>query len=347
MRVLLGMSGGVDSSYAAVRLREMGYTVEGAIIKMHEYTECDAAVSVAKSLDIPLHIIDGRELFSSVVKSNFVEEYSRGRTPNPCIICNERVKFRLLYDYAVAHGFDKIATGHYAEIAEIRVGDTIRHAVRKTDSKKDQSYMLYRLPEEILDSLVLPLSDMSKDEVRSLSREALLPVAEKEESMEICFLPGGKHYEYVESAVGERKIGNFITSDGRILGQHEGICRYTVGQRKGLGISLGERAFVTDINPETAEVTLSSEYSGKPYAILSDPVFSGISREEIQSAETDADYPFEARVRYTAPLVKCRLEALPDGTVLVRFATPQRIAMGQSAVVYRDEIVMLGGIIEN
>ena len=348
MKVLLGMSGGVDSTYAAVRLSEMGCTVEGAVIKMHEHTECSDAVECAKALGIPIHIIDGEELFSSIVKENFVKEYSTGRTPNPCIICNERVKFRLLYDYAMSHGFDRIATGHYAKVKEMSDERGVRHAIEMTDSKKDQSYMLYRLPESILERLIFPLSDICKDDVREVTRKAGLSVSEKKDSMEICFLPMGKHYEYVEGVIGDRKLGNFVSADGVILGAHEGICRYTVGQRKGLGISLGERAFVTDIDPVSCNITLSDSFTGKAVTMLSDVVFSGISREELMKKSTTegAQYPFNVKIRYTAPPVACDVSLLENGAVELRFSGNLRIAKGQSAVVYRNGVVMLGGIIE-
>lgn len=348
MKVLLGMSGGVDSTYAAVRLAEMGYAVEGAVIKMHEHTECRDAVECAKALGIPIHIIDGEELFSSIVKADFVKEYSAGRTPNPCIICNERVKFKLLYDYAMCHGFDRIATGHYAKIKKIRDEWGTRHAIEMTDSKKDQSYMLYRLPESILERLIFPLSDTCKEYVREETRKAGLSVFEKKDSMEICFLPEGKHYEYVEGVIGDRRLGNFVSADGVILGAHEGICRYTVGQRKGLGISLGERAFVTDIDPISCNITLSDSFTGKSSTRLSGAVFSGISREELakKGATETSEYPFKVKIRYTAPMVECDALLLENGDVELRFSSDLRVAKGQSAVVYRDGIVMLGGIIE-
>ena len=348
VKVLLGMSGGVDSTYAALKLSEMGYKVEGAIIKMHEYTECRDAVECARSLGIPLHVIDGEELFSSVVKDDFVREYSHGRTPNPCIICNERVKFKLLYDYAMSHGFDLIATGHYAKIKLIRDEHGERHAIAMTDSKKDQSYMLYRLPEEILSKLVFPLSDVDKDAVREGARSAGLTVSEKKDSMEICFLPGGKHYEYVEGVTGDRRIGNFVSIDGAILGPHEGICRYTVGQRKGLGISLGERVFVTDINPDTCDITLSETFFGKRETRLSHVVFSGISPEELLKSGGDVaeEFPFRVKVRYNASMEECDVAMLDGGEVLLKFFKDLRIAKGQSAVVYRGGVIMLGGIIE-
>ena len=348
MKVLLGMSGGVDSAYAAMRLSEMGYSVEGAVIKMHEYTEISDAEACAASLGIPLHIIDGAELFSSVVKENFIHEYSRGRTPNPCIVCNERVKFRLLYDYALEHGFDRIATGHYARIVRMERGGAVRYAVERTDSPKDQSYMLYRLPQNVLEKLVLPLSDIEKDKVREQTRLAGLSVSEKKDSMEICFLPEGRHYEFVEATVGDRLLGNFVNTEGKILAPHEGICRYTVGQRKGLGISLGERAFVVDIDPSSRNITLSERYSGKRECVISDVVFSGILASDIPLFEDagDGEMRFDVKIRYTSPLEKCAVYRLDDGRVLLKFSNELRVAKGQSAVVYKDGCVMLGGVID-
>ena len=348
MKILLGMSGGVDSTYAAIKLSEMGYTVEGAVIKMHEHTECDSAEACAKTLGIPCHIIDGRSLFSDVVKRDFVNEYSNGRTPNPCIICNERVKFRLLYDYAMANGFDRIATGHYADILLVNDRFGTRYTIAMTDSGKDQSYMLYRLPEEILEKLIFPLSDICKDDVREATKKAGLSVSEKKDSMEICFLPEGRHYEYVESVIGDRRLGNFVRTDGTVLGAHEGICRYTVGQRKGLGISLGERAFVTDINPESYEITLSESFPGCRKTRISSVVFSGMTRDQLANENKDSveKSPLLVKIRYTAPLAECNASILENGDVLLEFSTDLRVAKGQSAVVYRDGAVMFGGIIE-
>ena len=343
MKVLLGMSGGVDSAYAVIRLREMGYEVEGAIIKMHEYTELDSAKKCAAELSVPLHVISGEAEFSSIVKQNLVTEYSSGRTPNPCIICNERVKFRLLADYAERFGIDRIATGHYARVVRIDGAGATRHAVAMSESEKDQSYMLYRLPEDILSKLILPLADMKKQDVRAACSEAGLSSSEKKDSMEICFLPNGRHYEFVEAECGSRHLGNFVNTRGEVLGPHDGICRYTVGQRKGLGISLGERVFVTDINPITNDITLSDSFPGVTETRISDVVFSGISMDELATGDVPELY---VRVRYTAPLVKCTARLLEDGEVLLSFSTPLRIAKGQSAVLYHDGRVMLGGIIK-
>ena len=278
MRILVGISGGVDSAYAAKRLLLLGHTVEGAVLIMHEHTELSAAHDAASSVGIKLHEIDCRDSFKDI-KDNFVSEYINARTPNPCIICNERVKFRTLYDFALEQGFDAIATGHYAKIVE----QDGRYALAMPeDRRKEQTYMLYRLPQSILSSLVLPLSEGTKSEIRVASEEYGISAANRGDSQEICFLPEGNHTEYIESVAGKCPEGNFIDRDGKVLGRHRGIIHYTVGQRKGLGISLGERAFVTEINPVDNTVTLSPDVEGKDSLELSDVVYSGMPEPDFE-----------------------------------------------------------------
>ena len=342
MKILLGISGGVDSAFAAKKLIDEGHFVEGAILIMHEYSELSSAREVAGSVGFCLHEIDCRERFSEVVKENFVCEYSHARTPNPCIICNERVKFAVLYEYAVEHGFDAIATGHYAKIVKLNFGDTTRYAVASAaDSRKDQSYMLYRLPQQVLAHLILPLGNMSKEEVREASRLAGISSAERKDSQEICFLPNGGHAEYIESAVGKFPEGNFIDENGKVLGKHKGIIRYTVGQRKGLGIALGERAFVTEINPENNTVTLSSSISGRRVVWISDIVASGLL-----PSNDEAELMADVKIRYTAPLALAKITLQGDKRARLEFDKPVKCAPGQSAVVYKDGYVLFGGIIE-
>ena len=183
MRILVGMSGGLDSTYAALKLIKEGHEVVGAVAMMHEYTELSAALSAAENAGIPLHVIDASQSFDSIIKENFVSEYSRARTPNPCIICNERVKFRFLYDYAMEHGFDAIATGHYARVVKLSNEDGVRYALAVAgDAKKDQSYMLYRLPQDILARLYLPLADLTKEQVRAIASKRNIYAADRKAS---------------------------------------------------------------------------------------------------------------------------------------------------------------------
>lgn len=337
MKILVGISGGVDSAFAAKKLMLSGHEVEGAVLVMHDYTELSEAREVAASVGIKLHEIDSRDAFEEI-KKNFVSEYINARTPNPCIICNERVKFRRLYDFAMAEGFDAIATGHYAKVVSLNG----RYALAMPeDSRKDQTYMLYRLPQDILSRLILPLSEGTKDEVRQLAREQGISAADRGDSQEICFLPDGGHTDYIESVAGKCPEGDFIDSEGRVLGRHKGIIHYTVGQRKGLGISLGERAFVTDIDPVANTVTLSPSLAGKSTVYLTDTIYSGMT-----PPTEECEAKLEVKLRYTASLVPARAHLYPDGRATLTLSTPQKFAPGQSAVLYRDGIVMLGGFIK-
>lgn len=340
MKILVGISGGVDSAFAARRLLDEGHTVEGAVLKMHEYTELDAARQCAFSVGFSLHEIDCTADFCQI-KENFVNEYISGRTPSPCIICNERVKFARLYDYAMEHGFDAIATGHYAKIAEITEGDTTRYAVSMPeDLRKEQTYMLYRLPQHILSHLVFPLASGTKPEIRALAAEQGIAAADREDSQEICFLPEGNHTAYIESVAGKCREGDFIDPEGKVLGRHKGIIHYTVGQRKGLGISLGERVFVTDIDPENNTVTLSPAVSGRSEIRITDMVCSGMAAPTAETTVT-----LDVKLRYTAPLISASARLYPDGSATLTFDTPQKSAPGQSAVLYKNGVVMCGGFI--
>ena len=337
MRILVGLSGGVDSAYAAYILKREGHEVEGAVLRMHEYTEVDAALSVARTIGVPCHVIDLTERFASCVVANFKDEYSQGRTPNPCILCNPEVKFRGLYDYAAAHGFDRIATGHYARV-ERREG---RFALsRADDSSKDQTYMLYRLPQEILSVLLLPLSEMKKSDIRQSAE--LLGLVERgtRESQEICFIPSGDYAEYI---LRDRSFpeGDFVDREGRVLGRHRGIIRYTVGQRRGLGVSLGERAYVERIDSLANTVTLSTLPKGDKSVCVSDTVYSAVAAPTEQQT-------FEAtvRLRYRGPLLPATVTLNADGTARLSLHTDGVMATpGQSAVIYDGDTVLLGGII--
>lgn len=338
MKILVGLSGGVDSAYAALKLIREGHQVEGAVLKMHEHTDVSSARDVAAELGIVLNEIDVTEAFEKIVKQNLIDEYLKGKTPNPCIICNERVKFAGLYEYARLNGFEKIATGHYADVREVNGRFAVETA---PDNRKDQSYMLYRLSQDILSALLLPVGSESKADVRRNSAEGGVSVAEKKDSQEICFLPDGNHADFIEERCGKTPEGEFVDPEGKILGRHKGIIRYTVGQRKGLGIALGQRVFVTAIDSETNRVTLSPTMIGKTKISISNVVYSGIAAPcKPVKAE------FDVKLRYTAPLVKAMAELYPDGSAVLNFDAPVISAPGQSAVLYDNGRVMLGGYIE-
>ena len=343
MRILLGMSGGLDSTYAALRLKNEGNTVEGAFISMHRYAETEEAVLAANGLGIPLHIINAEEQFDKSVVEYFISEYRSGRTPNPCVVCNSEVKFRILCDYAKKNGFDKIATGHYAKVVKIDKGNGVRYALScSKDARKDQTYMLWRIPQDILEMLYLPLNDIEKKEVRDSAKDAGLLAADREESQEICFIPSGDYAAFIEERTSPSPHGNFVDSDGKILGEHRGIISYTVGQRKGLGIAMGQRVFVTDINPAENTVTLSPFDSYGDYVAVSGLMFSAIEEPPV-----DSEISLSVKLRYLAPKIPCTLKYLGNGEGMVLLDTPVRaITPGQSAVFYdADEVLTAGGFI--
>lgn len=338
MKILVGISGGVDSAVCANRLISLGHDVSGAVLVMHEYTEIDEAREVCNSLGIPLFTVDCRERFE-LVKADFRNEYMNGRTPNPCVICNEKVKMRCLLDYALEHGFDMIATGHYASLSTNE--STGRRCISVAlDPRKDQSYMLYRLPEDILSHLVLPLGDSLKTGVREEALDAEIPVANRKDSQEICFLPDGGYADYVESIEGKSREGYFIDESGNVISPHKGIANYTVGQRKGLGVSLGERAFVTDIDPDSGNITLSTSDWGCTKLRVTSLVYQAYN--PVSAMET---YRLKVKLRYSAPLVDTVVTVYSDGRAELSFDSPVKAAPGQSAVFYDEGSIAFGGII--
>ncbi len=343
MKILLGMSGGLDSTYSALKLKEEGHSVEGAVLIMHDFTELDEARCSARELGIKLHEIDCRELFENTVISDFAQQYKMGRTPNPCIICNREVKFKALYDYAMKNGFDRIATGHYARVEKIEENGREMYAVFcAADSAKDQTYMLWRLPQHILSVLLFPLSSYSKEEIRAIAREREITAADREDSQEICFIPSGDYGAYIEERFGKCSEGDFVDCEGNVLGRHKGIIRYTVGQRKGLGIALGQRAFITSIDPSTDRITLSFSQKESCEFFVSGLLFSGME-EMAAGSEMSA----KVKVRYQAPPVSVTVLFLGNGRARVVSSSPIRsVSPGQSAVFYLGERLVFGGFID-
>ncbi len=341
MKILVGMSGGLDSTYAALKLIKEGHEVEGAVAVMHEYAETASAMEAAEALGIKLHVIDATEKFKAV-KENFVSEYTAGRTPNPCVICNPLVKFRVLADFARENGFDKIATGHYASVVTTPDGGRTLYTLKRAkDSRKDQTYMLHRLPEDVLSILLLPLSDEVKTEVREKARAAGLKAAEQKESQEICFIPDGDYASYIEDTVGKLPEGDFVLEDGTVVGRHKGIIRYTVGQRKGLGVSYGERIFVSRIDAGTNRIVLSAEGSYTDTVSVSDVVFTGMAEPE-----AGAQRRVEVKLRYLARPVSATAIFDGKGGALIHLDNPEKaVTPGQSAVMYDGDTLLAGGFI--
>ena len=343
MKILLGLSGGVDSTYAALKLKAEGHNVEAAVLVMHEHTEVFAAEESARALDIPLHVIDCRAKFDELVKKDFAEQYLGGRTPNPCIVCNSEIKFIYLLEYAENNGFDAIATGHYASVVRLSDEKGEYFAVKRgKDMKKDQTYMLWRLPQRVLSRLVMPLSDMTKAEIRESSKESGLCAADRPDSQEICFLPNGGYAEFIEENYAKSPKGNFIDKNGNVLGRHNGIIRYTVGQRKGLGISLGTRAFVTAIDPIANTVTLSAEDAYFTHTYISGVVYSGM-REPAAGEERR----LSVKLRYSAPSVMATVRFFSDRAEIITDAPVRAVTPGQSAVLYDGDLLVAGGFIDS
>ncbi len=346
-KVLLGLSGGVDSTTAALLLKEKGFEVVGYFF---DITGCNTAgiaeaQAVADQVGIPLLTEDVKELFDSVVIENFCSEYMSGRTPNPCIVCNPGVKFRRLLDKANEIGAHYIATGHYARIEALNDGSGLEkyYVKQAANIRKDQSYMLYRLEQEFLSRIIFPLGEFEdKEQIRDIARSVNLSNAEKKDSQEICFVPDDDYVGYMAARGCKSKPGDYVDQNGRVLGEHKGIVHYTIGQRKGLGIALGKPAFVTRIDAEKNEVVLGSNEDlfsvtvsscGNVFADGSDPAkYHGMK--------------VQAKVRYSARPANAVIEVMKDGSIKTVFEEPQRAATpGQSIVWYDGDHVIGGGFI--
>lgn len=337
-KVLLGMSGGLDSTYSVLALRDAGFDVGGVTLVMHGYTDTSDARECAGSLGVPFYEVDCREKFDSAVKADFVREYSRGRTPNPCVVCNRYVKFACLCDAADTFGYELVATGHYAGKGEANGRVFIKKGV---DPKKDQSYMLWALTQEQIRRVVFPLGMLCKSSVRESAREAGLPSADAAESEDICFLPDTAPTDFVENAVGKFPEGDFVDKDGNVLGRHKGIARYTVGQRRGLGVSSSSRLFVTDIVTESNTVVLGREDELFSFGITVSSL--NFQKDVLHDGESGR---YSVKIRYAAPPVPALVTVRGD-TALVTFDSPVKAAApGQSAVFYDGDSIAFGGIID-
>ena len=354
-RVILGMSGGVDSSVAAALLVDQGYDVHGVTLQVWEQEDESAAVSkrwqerscckvgiarhVAKRLKIPYEIIDTRHTFRTGVIDDFLTGYLAGTTPNPCVRCNERVKLQSLIALAQERGADYVATGHYARIDR----DGRRCSLlRAEDTRKDQSYFLYRLKPAWLSRLLFPVGGMQKPDVWARAESLDLPPDEMKESQEICFVTQGDYRTFIETETPEAKRpGRFVDTDGHELGRHDGIAFYTPGQRRGLGVTAGQRLYVQRVEPATNTVVLGTDES----LLQSECTIADLNLfdESLRTGPREAD----VKVRYATPASPATLTPASNGTCAVRFSIPQRaLSPGQSAVFYDGDRVLGGGIIQ-
>ncbi len=347
-KALVAMSGGVDSALAAKLTRDAGFAVVGCMMKLHtEAATCGSADeaaharAVAERLGIPFSVVDYTADFEREVMGRFIDEYTHGRTPNPCIFCNKVMKFAKLYREAQAQGCDTIVTGHYARVEYDETRG--KWALKKAkDLAKDQTYVLYFLSQEQLAHTRFPLGDMeSKDEVRRLAAEAGFENAQKRDSQDICFVPDGKYADFIRRRTGrEYPAGDFVNTDGQVLGQHKGLINYTIGQRKGLGLALPAPLYVLCKDQEKNTVVLAPETALYARRLLAEE-FSFVSGE----------WPTQplrccARTRYSAKEAPATVTVCADGRVEVLFDQPQRaMTTGQAVVLYSDDEVLGGGTI--
>lgn len=353
-KVMLGMSGGVDSSVAALLLKQQGFDVLGVTMKLRpdEYMsesasggccsldDIDDARRVCYKLGIEHLVLNFTEMFSQKVIDYFVSEYLNGKTPNPCIACNTHLKFDALLKKAISLDFDYIATGHYSIIQFDN--HLNRWILKKAPCSKDQSYVLYSLTQYQLAHTLMPLAGLEKDNVRNLAEKYELPVAHKKDSQDICFVENHDYISFIKSYTGrDFKQGNFVDKNGNFLGKHKGLANYTIGQRKGLGISFGKPMYVTKINPEANEITLDENCGQYSCSLIADNL-NFISIEKLIEPMS-----VFAKARYQATPAQAKITPLKNNKVKVDFVNPQRsLTPGQAIVFYDNDIVVGGGTID-
>ncbi len=353
--VVVGMSGGVDSSVAAWLLKQQGYDVIGVTMQIwqDESEQCqeenggccglsavDDARRVSWELDIPYYVMNFKPEFQTHVIDYFIDEYLKGRTPNPCIACNRYVKWESLLKRSLDIGADYIATGHYAQIARLPNG---RYALKKSvTAAKDQTYALYNLTQDQLSRTLMPVGEFTKDEIRKMAEDIGLVIANKPDSQEICFIPDHDHARFIEEETNQKFTpGNFVDKDGNILGQHSGIAHYTIGQRKGLNLAMGHPVFVTAIRPETNEVVIGSGDDVFTDTLICDKLnwmaIDGLHGKEMQ---------ITAKIRYSHPGAPCVIREVGEDQVECHFTEPVRaVTPGQAVVFYDGDYVIGGGTI--
>ncbi len=357
-RAMVAMSGGVDSAVAALLMKQAGYDVTGVTMRL--YRDGDAiptengadtmpdadtpdiadARRVAERLGIGYAVCHLEHDFCRLVIDPFVEAYAAGKTPNPCVICNKKLKFGAFLRWALEHDLPTVATGHYARISRDANG---RYAVRKAvDLSKDQTYMFWSLTQDVLSHVRLPLGELKKSEVRQIAADHAFVNARKHDSQDICFIPGGDYAAFIGRYAGVPDVpGNFIDTNGNILGRHRGMIHYTIGQRKGLGIALGEPMYVSAKDAATGNVTLCRNEE------LFHRTLTAHDANWLPFDRLDAPLRVEAKIRYQHTVAAATVRQTGEGTLLVEFDEPQRaIASGQSVVFYDGDFLLGGGVID-
>ena len=339
-KAMIAMSGGVDSSVAAYLTQQAGFDCLGATMRLLERTSSDVAdaQAVAERLCMPFHVLDFTEDFRQEVMEAFVHCYEAGLTPNPCVVCNRRLKFGALLDAALAMGCDYIVTGHYAQIHQANGRYLLKKAM---DQTKDQSYFLYALTQQQLAHVRFPLGELTKEQARQIAEAQGFVNARKRDSQDICFIPGGDYYEFLKEFTGkEYPAGNFVDTDGTIVGKHHGAVAYTRGQRKGLGIAMGHPVYVLDKNMENNTVTVGENEALFSTSLLAnDWVFGPF--------DTLAE-PMRCMAKARSRMAEQPATVYPEGNGVCRvvFDQPQRaLTTGQAVVLYEGDIVIGGGTI--
>ena len=353
-KVVVGMSGGVDSSVAAWLLKEQGYDVIGVTMQIWQDEEnevqeenggccglsaVDDARRVASSIGIPYYVMNFKQEFQKNVIDYFTKEYLNGRTPNPCIACNRYVKWEALLQRSLSIGADYIATGHYARIDKLSNG---RYAIRRSATlAKDQTYALYNLTQEQLEHTLMPVGNYSKDQIREMAEKIGLQVANKPDSQDICFVPDGDYAKFIEKYTGKKTPeGDFVDKEGNYIGRHKGIIHYTIGQRRGLGIPAASRLYVCEISPKTNTVVLGDN---------EDLFSSELEADNVNLISVDSltePKRVTAKIRYRHKEQPATAWQTPDGILHVKFDEPQRaITKGQAVVMYDGDEVVGGGVI--
>ena len=335
-KILVGMSGGVDSSAAALILLRQGYEVTGCTLKLFdkECTDINDAKEVCGRLGIEHITVNAPELFEKAVMEDFAESYRKGETPNPCIICNEKVKFGVMLDYALENGFDGIATGHYA-----RIEKSGRWLLKRGDDiKKDQSYFLYRLSQKQLSHSIFPLYNMEKPQIRQLAEENGLVTARKRDSQDVCFIPDGDYVSFIKNFTGENfPEGDFLDVNGNVIGRHSGVINYTVGQRKGLGVTFGKPVYVCSKDAVNNTVTLGELEDIMTRTVIAEDV------NFISVSEIKGEIRCTAKIRYNMKDMPCMVR-FDGGRLIAEFDEPVKaVTKGQALVCYDGENVVCGG----
>lgn len=346
-KVAVGLSGGVDSSVTAYLLKKEGYEVTGVYLRMIENENADQsfldAQRIAEQLGIEFKHYDVTKIFKEKVISYFTEAYITGITPNPCIVCNREIKFKLFFDLLKDLEFDYFATGHYVKVVKDEES-SLYYLAKAEDEKKDQTYFLYSLTQDILKKVIFPLGAYKKEEVKKIAKETDLFVALKKESQEICFIPDNDYKKYLINIFGEKvfKKGPVVDMEGNIVGEHLGLPFYTIGQRKGLGLSMESPVYVIGWNHKNNILNIGKNKDLFSSKLIADEV------NIVDGNTFDENVEYDIKIRYSVKTAKGKVKNLPEGKIQVDFIEPQRaITPGQSVVFYKKDYLIGGGVIIN